>query len=58
MLCPAITWQNIFHRCIDQLLIMRFDDAGYIVSTTVAHFHCVLVKYFVKLVGGWEVVTQ
>ena len=52
MLLPAITWQNIFHIRIDQLLIMRFDDAGYILGATVAHFHCVLIKYFVKLVGG------
>ena len=52
MLLPAITWQNIFHRCIDQLIIMVFDDAGYILGATVAHFHCVRIKYFVKFVGG------
>ena len=57
MLLPAITWQNIFHRCIDQLLSMRFDDAGYILGATVAHFHCALIKYFVALIGGWEMVT-
>ena len=26
MLLPASAWQNIFHRCIDQLLIMQFDN--------------------------------
>ena len=57
MLFPAITWQNIFHRCIDQLLIMRFYDAGHRLGAKVAHFHYVLIKYFVKLVGGWKVVT-
>ena len=56
MLLPAITWQSIFYRCINQLLIMRFDDVGYIFGGTVAHLHCVLIKYFAKLVGGWEVV--
>ena len=57
MLLPAITWQSIFYRCINQLLIMGFDDAGYILGATVTHLHCVLIKYFVKLVGGWEVLT-
>ena len=57
MLLPATTWPNIFHRCIDQLSIMQFDDTGYILGATVADFHCVLIKYFVKLVGGWNVVT-
>ena len=27
---------------------MQFDDAGYILDATVAHFYCVLIKYFVK----------
>ena len=36
---------------------MWFDDAGYVLGATVAHLHCVLIKYFVELVGGWEVVT-
>ena len=60
MLLPAITWQNIFHRCINQLLCMRFDDAGYILGATVAHFHCILIKYFVALiwrVGNGDVVV-
>ena len=57
MLLPAITWQSVFYGRINQLLIMCFDDAGYILGATVAHFQCVLVKYFVKLVGKWEVVT-
>ena len=35
---------------------MRFDDAGHSLGAKIAHFHCVL-KYFMKLVGGWEVVT-
>ena len=29
-----------FYRCINQLLIMRFDYAGYILGATVAHLHC------------------
>ena len=57
MLLPAISWQSSFYRCINQLLIMRFDDAGYVLGATVADLHCALVKYFVKLVGGWEVVV-
>ena len=36
---------------------MWFDDAGYILGATVAQFHSAVVKYFVKLVGKWEVVT-
>ena len=36
---------------------MRFDDAGYLLGAAVAHLHCVLIKYFVKLVGGWVIVT-
>ena len=36
---------------------MRFDDAGYISGTAVAHLHCVLIKYFVNIAGGWEMVT-
>ena len=42
---PAITWQSIFYRCINQLLIMQFDDAGFILSATAAHLHCVLIKF-------------
>ena len=57
MLLPVITWLSVFYRRINQLLIMWFDDAGYILGTTVAHLHCVLIKYVVELVGGWEVVT-
>ena len=57
MLLSAIAWQSIFYRCINQLLIIRLDDVGYILGAAVAHLHCVLIKYFVKLVGGWEVVT-
>ena len=55
MLLPAITWQNIFHRYIDRLLLRRLDDADF--GCKLAHLHCALVKYFVKLIGGWEVVT-
>ena len=33
----AITRQSIFYRCIIQLLIMWFDDAGYVLGATVAH---------------------
>ena len=44
--------QNTFHRYNDQLF-MQFDEAGYILGATVAHFHCVLIKYFEKLVEGW-----
>ena len=36
---------------------MRFDGAGCILGETVAHLHRVLIKYLVKFVGGWEVVT-
>ena len=54
MFLPAITWQSFFYRCINQLLFMWFDDAGYVLGTTVAHLHRVLIKYFVRLVGGWE----
>ena len=57
MLLPAITRLNIFIDVFDQLLIMEFDDASYILGAAVAHLHCVLIKYFVKLGGGWEVVT-
>ena len=39
-LLPTITWQIIFHRCINQLLIMRFDGASYILGATVAHLQC------------------
>ena len=31
---------------------MGFDDAGYILCATVAHLHCVLIKYFLKLDGA------
>ena len=44
----------LVYKCVNQLVIVRFDDAGYILVATAAHFHCVLIKYFVKLVGGWE----
>ena len=37
MLLPAITWQSVFYRRINQLLIMWFDDAGYVLGATVAH---------------------
>ena len=37
--------------------MMWFDDAGYVLGATVAHLHCVLIKYFVDLVGGWQMVT-
>ena len=37
-----------FYRCINQLLIVRFDDADYFLSVALAHVHCVLIKYFVK----------
>ena len=57
MLLSAITWQSVFYRRINQLLIMLFDDAGYVLGATVALLHCVLIKYFVELVRGWEVVT-
>ena len=56
MLLPGITWQSAFYGRINELLIMSFDDAGYVLVATVAHFHCVVTKYFVELVGGWEVV--
>ena len=56
MLLPAITRQSVFCGRINQLLIMGFNDAGYVLGVTVAHFHCVVVKYFVELNGGWEVV--
>ena len=36
---------------------MWFDDAGNVLGAAAAHLHCVLIKFFVKLVGGWEVVT-
>ena len=36
---------------------MWFDDAAYVLGATVAQTHCILVKYFVELVGGWEMVT-
>ena len=36
---------------------MRFDNAGYILEATLARLNYVLMKYFVKLAGGWEVVT-
>ena len=58
MLLPLITRQSIVYRCINQLLFMQFYDGGYILGATVAHFYCVFIKYFVKLIGGWEVVTQ
>ena len=57
MVLLPIAWQNIFHRCIDQRFIMRFNDAGYILGATVAHLHCAYIKYFVKLVVKLEVVT-
>ena len=56
MLLPAITRQSVFCGRINQLLIMGFNDAGYVLGVTVAHFHCVVIKYFVELNGGWEVV--
>ena len=34
---------------------MRFDHAGYILGATVTHPNCVPIKYFMKLVGSWEV---
>ena len=57
MLLPAIKWQMIFYRCINQLLIMRFD-VGYTLSAAVAHLDCIFIKYFEKFIGGWNVVTQ
>ena len=56
MLLPAIKWQMIFYRCINQLLIMRFD-VGYTLGAAVAHLDCIFIKDFEKFVGGWNVVT-
>ena len=56
MLLPAITWQSVFYGRINQLLIMGFNDTGYVLGAAVAHCHCVVIKYFVELVGGWQVV--
>ena len=36
---------------------MRSDYVGYITGAAVAHLNSALIKYFVKLVGEWEVVT-
>ena len=51
MLLPAITWQNIFYKCIDQLHIMPFASAAYTLGATVAYLHCVLIKNIEELVG-------
>ena len=47
----------MFYRCVNQLLMTGSDDVGYIVGAAVAHLNCALIKYFVMLVGEWEVVT-
>ena len=39
MLLPATTWQSVVYRRINQLLVMLFDDAGYVLGGTVAHLH-------------------
>ena len=60
MLLPAITWLHgrvFFYSFIIQFLIMRFDNSGYILGATVAHLGWDLIRYFLKLVGVWEVVT-
>ena len=38
------------------MMMMQFDDAD-ILGATTAHADYILIKYFVKLVGGWRVVT-
>ena len=52
MLVPAITCQSCFYGRINQLLIMWFDDTGYVLGATVAHFRCVVLKYFWSLLEG------
>ena len=45
MLLPAITWQRTFYRCINQLLIMWFDDTGYVLGATVARIYIYIYIY-------------
>ena len=57
MLLLAIAWQRIICRCINQRLIMQFDGVGYILVVTVAHFDCVVIKYFVIkyfVINSWR----
>ena len=44
MLLPASTWQSVFYGRINQLLIMRFDDAGYVLGAADI-FPCLVIEH-------------
>ena len=52
MLLPAIKWQSVFYGRINQLLIMWFDDAGYVLGATVTHFSVLLSNILLSLLEG------
>ena len=51
ILFPAITFVfirvSLVAKCV---LVVLFDDAGYIWEAAIAYFHVISVKYFVKFV--------